>query len=165
PPAGGSELSGNPSLESGQQGWTGTYNPNSVLARVAPAGGSFNGGWALRVSGTASGAAGVANASPYWVPGPPGRATTAGQTYTGGAEVQASATGEKVSLRVREMASGGAVVGSRVVTVTLADTGWHQITAAYTAVQSGDSLRYALFSPGLATGKSFLADCLSLQTS
>ena len=163
PPAGGSELSQNPSLESGQQGWTGKYSANSVVARVAPPGGSFDGNWALRASGAAAGAAGVANASPFWVPGPPGIATTAGQTYTGGAVVQASAAGEKLSLRVRELSPGGAVVGSRVVTVTLADTGWHQLNAAYTAAQSGDSLRYALFSPSLGAGKSFLADCLTLQ--
>ena len=164
PPAGGSELSGNPSLESGQQGWTGKYDANSVLARVQPAGGSYDGSWALRASGTAAGAAGVSNAAPFWVPGPPGAATVVGQAYTGGAVVRASAAGEKVSLRVRELSPTGAVVGVRVATVTLADTGWHQISAAYTAAQNGDSLRYALFSSSLPAGQSFLADCLSLQT-
>lgn len=164
PPAGGSELSQNVSLETGLNGWTGKYNANSVIARVQPAGGSFDGSWALRASGSAAGAAGVSNAAPFWVPGPPGTATVAGQTYTGGAVVQASAVGQKVSLRVRELSPGGATIGTHVTTLTLADTGWHQIGSAYTAAQSGDQLRYALFSPSLTAGRSFLADCLSLQS-
>ena len=166
-PAGATELSGNVSLESSQSGWTGFYNANSVPYRVEPAGGSYDGLWALQValrSGT-SGVAGVTNANPLWVPGPPGAATTAGQMYTGSAFIKANTAGEKISLTVKEQTTSGTVVGSHVTTVTLSDTGWHQISSPYTAKGTGNTIRYLLFATNLAsTAQSFLADCLSLQT-
>src|SRR5689334_5336364 len=49
PPSGTTELSGNVSVEDGQTGWTGKYNSHSVVTRVQPAGGSYDGLWALQV--------------------------------------------------------------------------------------------------------------------
>jgi hypothetical protein len=166
-PAGVTELSGNVGLENSQSGWTVVYNGNSQLSRVEPAGGSYDGLWALRAglkAGT-SGAAGVKNGNPIWVPGPPGLATTAGQAYTGSAFVQASTVGEKVSLVVKETTTGGATVGSHTTSVTLTDTAWHGISSAYTAKATGNLIRYSLYAANLASSsQSFLADCLSLQT-
>jgi hypothetical protein len=166
-PAGATELSGNVSLEGNQSGWTGTYNANSVPYRMEPAGGSYDGLWALQValrSGT-SGIAGVTNANPLWVPGPPGAATTAGQVYIGSAFVIANTAGEKISLTVKEQTTSGTVVGSHVTSVTLSDTSWHQISSAYSAKGTGNTIRYLLFATNLAsTAQSFQADCLSLQT-
>ena len=164
-PAGTTELSGNLSLEANQTGWTGKYNSNSSVTRVQPAGGSYDGTWALKVAPVTSGAAGVNNASPIWVPGPPGLATTAGQVYTGTAFVQASTPGEQVSLVLRETTPSGTSVASRTTTVTLGDTGWHQVSAAYTATATGDLIRYTLRAGNFASpSQNFLADCLSLQT-
>ena len=164
-PAGTTELSGNLSLETSQTGWTGIYNSNSVPARVKPAGGSYDGSWALQVAPKNAGAAGVNNANPIWVPGAPGAATTAGHVYTGSAFVAASATGEKVTLVVRETTPQGTSVSSHATTVTLGDTGWHQITSAYTAKATGDLIRYSLYASNFASsGQHFLADCMSLQT-
>jgi Bacterial Ig domain len=164
PPAGSTELSGNLSLETAQSGWTGVYNSNTALARVQPPGGGYDGGWALRVSPKAGGAAGVNNANPLWVPGSPGLATAAGRTYTGSALVRADA-GRKITMLVRETTSAGTAVGSRSVTLTLPDTGWQRISGAYTAKASGNVLKYSLYGSNFASStQNFLADCLSLQS-
>ena len=135
------------------------------MTRAEPAGGSYDGLWALRVASKTSGAAGVNNVSPIWVPGPPGPATTAGQVYTGSAFVQASTPGEQVSLVLRETTPSGTIVASRTTTVTLGDTGWHQVSTAYTATATGDLIRYTLRAANFASpSQDFLADCLSLQT-
>jgi hypothetical protein len=166
-PAGAAELSGNLSLETSQTGWTGQYNSKSVLTRSEPPSGSYDGLLALRIglkSGT-SGAAGVNNAGPSWVPGSPGVATAAGSLYTASAFVAGSTAGEQVTLLVREATPSGSSVSSKSVAVTLSDTLWHQLTVSYTAKYSGDALRYSLFATNLASSaQSLLADCLSLQT-
>jgi acid phosphatase len=167
PATGTTELSGNLSLETSQTSWTGIYNGNSQPTRVAPAGGSYDGSWALQVAPKAgtSGTAGVNNANPFWVPGPPGIATAAGQMYTGSAFVAANTPGEKISLIVRETTTTGSGVGSHTTTVTLNDTSWHQITSAYTAKGTGNQIRYSLYASNFASSsQNFLADCLSLQT-
>jgi phosphatidylinositol-3-phosphatase len=165
PAAGTTELSGNLSLETNQTGWTGIYNANSKPTRVEPAGGSYDGSWALQVAPKAAGVAGVNNANPIWVPGAPGLATTAGQVYNGSAFVKANTPGEKISLLVRETTPSGTSVGSHTSTVTLSDTNWHQITSAYTAKGTGNLIRYSLYAANLASSsQDFLADCLSLQT-
>jgi hypothetical protein len=159
PPSGATELSGNVSVESSQTGWTGKYNSKSVSTRVEPAGGSYDGLWALQVapaSGT-SGIAGVSNANPMWVTN-----TAAGQVYEGSVFVNPSAAGEKVSLVVKETTSGGTSVGSHVTTITTA-SGWQQITSTYTAKNSGDYIRYSLYASNFSSSsQNFLADCLSL---
>jgi phosphatidylinositol-3-phosphatase len=164
-PAGAVELSGNLSLETNQAGWTGQYNSNSVVTRANPAGGSYDGSWALKVVPKTSGAAGVNNANPIWVPGPPGSATTSGQVYTGSAFVEASTPGEQVTLALRETTPSGTGVASRTTTVTLGDTGWHQVSVTYAATATGDLIRYTLRANNFAaSSQDFLADCLSLQT-
>ena len=157
PPAGDSELSGNVSVESGQTGWTGIYNSTSSVTRVMPSGGSY----AVEVAPTSgnSGTAGVNNANPVWVTN-----TTAGQTYTGSVFVNPSVIGEKITLVLRETTPGGAAVSSGKTTITAA-SGWQQITAAYTAENSGDYLRYSVYASNFASSsQNFLADCLSLWT-
>lgn len=164
-PPGATELSGNLSLETSQSGWTGVYNSNSVPTRVEPAGGSYDGSWALQLTPKAAGAAGVNNANPLWVPGAPGLATTAGQVYTGSAFVEASAPGETISLQIRETSPGGTTISSHVTTTTLGDTNWHQITSAYTAEKTGNLIHYSLYAANFAgSSQHFLADCMSLQT-
>jgi hypothetical protein len=165
PPAGTAELSGNLSLEASQSGWTGLYNANSVPTRIEPAGGSYDGAWALQVAPKKAGAAGLNNANPFWIPGAPGLAATAGRAYTGSAFVAASVPGEKISLLVREATTKGTSVASHTTTVTLSDTKWHQITSAYTAKGTGNVIRYSLYASNFTTsGQHFLADCMSLQT-
>lgn len=166
-PSGTTELSGNPSLETDQTGWTGVYSRNSAVSRAAPTGGSYDATWALRIAPKAgtSGAAGVNNAKPIWVPGAPGTSTTSGQAYTASAFVQTSTPGEHISLLVRETTPSGTSVGSHAMSVTANDSGWHQISSSYTAKQTGDVLRYSLYASSLASSsRYFFADCISLQT-
>lgn len=166
-PSGATELSGNVSVETNQNGWTGVYNADSSVTRIEPAGGSYDGSWALQIAPKKgdSGAAGVNNANPVWVPGPPGTTTTAGEAFTGSVFVSANTPGEQVTLLIRETTTSGTAVGSHTTTVTLSDTNWHQITSAYTAKNSGDMIRYFLYGSNFASsGQNFLADCLSLQT-
>src|SRR5215469_15474064 len=98
------EFSGNVSVERSQTGWTGTYNSSSSTTLVEPAGGSFDGSWALQVTpkAGASGTAGVNNANPRWIPGSPGMGAVADVSYTGSAFVRASVPGEQVTLNVRQ---------------------------------------------------------------
>ena len=160
PPSGDTELSSNVSVESAQTGWTGTYNSNSSVTRVQPTGGSYDGTWALQVAPKAAGAAGLSNAKPVWV-----TSTTAGQSYEGSVFVRASAAGQKLTLVLREENASGATVGSHTTTLTPSDTNWHQITTAYTALDSGDSLHYSVYDSNFAsTSQDFQADCLSLWT-
>ncbi|GEM_PF-2126715 len=159
PPPGATELSGNVSLESSQTGWTGKYNSNSVVSRVEAAGGSYDGLWALQVGiKSGSGQGGASNADPVWV-----SATTQGTTYTGSSFVRASVAGEKVSLTLTEDTPAGTKVGQYTASITLGDTGWHQLTASYTAEATGDVLHYALHAYLASTSRRFQADCLSLQ--
>jgi len=154
------------SLESGQDGWTGTYASGSAVTRIQPGGGSYDGSWALQIAPKSggSGTAGVNNVNPIWVPGPPGTSTTAGATYTGSAFVHASLAGETVSLLMRETTPSGSGVGYHTTTLTLPDTAWHQISSAYTAKNSGDLIRYSLYVSNFAnSSQNLLADCLSLQ--
>ena len=166
-PATMTQLSGNVSVETSQRGWTGLYNSHSAVSRVEPAGGSYDGRWALHISPKSgdSGTAGVTNAAPAWVPGSPGVSTTGGTPYTGSVFVKASVPGEQVELMIREMTTSGTGVSYHTASVTLRGTGWQQITVTYTAVHSGDALRYSLYVSNFATSTQyFLADCLSLQT-
>ena len=128
-------------------------------------GGSFDGSWALKVAPKAAGSAGANNASPVWVPGPPGTATTTGRTYTGTAQMKPGFAGEKLSLAVKETTKLGAAVGTRTTTVTTTDTTWRQLTTKYTALGSGNLIRYSVSSSNFTSAnQSFLADCLSLRT-
>jgi hypothetical protein len=66
---------------------------------------------------------------------------------------------------LRETTPSGNGIGYHTTTVTLGDTGWHQITSSYTAAGNGDLIRYSLYAANLASASQyFLADCLSLQT-
>jgi hypothetical protein len=112
----------------------------------------------------ASGTAGVNNANPRWIPGSPGTGTVAGVSYTGSAFVQPSVAGEQVTLLVRETTPSGSGVSYHLTTVTLPDTGWHQITSTDTAQNTGDAIHYSLYASNFASSAQFfLADCLSLQ--
>jgi hypothetical protein len=166
PAAGATELSGNLSLETNQTGWTVPYNTSTQLARVTPAGGSYDGHSALQIAPKPgkSGIAGVKNSSPVWVPGPPGLATTAGSSYTGSAVVRASTPGESVTLLVRETTASGTIITSHTTVATLGDTSWHQVTSLVTAKTTGNLMTYVLYATNLASSNQyFLADCLGLQ--
>ncbi len=159
-PSGMVQLSGNLSVESNLDGWTGIYNTNTVTTRVEPVGGSYDGLWALQVNPKASGAAGINNAKPIWE-----TSSVAGNAYTGSAEVRASTAGETISLLMRETTQSGKGVGYHTTTMTLNDTNWHQISSAYTAKNSGDNIRYMLYVSNFAnSAQYFQADCLSLLT-
>jgi hypothetical protein len=158
-PAGATELSGNVSVEGSQTGWTGIYNSNSTVTRTEPAGGSYDGLWALNVGiKSGSGQGGVNNASPLWV-----TSTSQGTAYTGSSFARASTAGQTVSLTLTEKSSGGATVGYRTTSLTLNDTNWHQLSVSYTAQQNGDALHYSVHGYLASTAQNFEADCLSLQ--
>jgi len=73
-------------------------------------------------------------------------------------------TGEQVELMIREMTTSGTGVSYHTASVTLRGTAAAD-HCDYTAVHSGDALRYSLYVSNFATSTQyFLADCLSLQT-
>jgi hypothetical protein len=155
PPPGPTEYVTNPSVESGSMtGWLGVYNSTSGVTDVQPAGGAYDGTWALKVTNTASstGAAGVQNAKPFWVTD-----TSAGTTYTGSAYVSGPA-GLVVSLMLRECTSSGSCSGYTTKTVTLPSSGWAKVVTPFTPAASGNQIRYYLFAKSLGAGQSFYAD-------
>lgn len=159
-PVGSREYSQNVSVESSQTGWTGSYSSSSVVTRVEPAGGSYDGLWALQIGITSgSGEVGASNAKPLWV-----SSTTQGTTYTGSSVVSANVTGEKVTLTLTEQTPTGTKVGFTSTSVSLKDTNWHQVSDSYTAAATGDVLHYALHASLASPAQDFLADCLSLQS-
>lgn len=159
--AGNTELSTNLSLETNQTGWTGTYNSTSLNTRVQVSGGSYDGNWAMQIGpkSTASGIAGLNNVAPYWVTN-----TVANRTYTGSAVVRSAVPSLPVTVLVRETTSSGAAVGYANKTITLPDSGWHSVSAAYRAKNAGDQIRYSLYAKFPSSGSSMLGDCLSLQS-
>lgn len=139
------QLSANVSLESNKTGWTGVYDSASTVTRVEPAGGSYDGKWALRITPKAgsSGAAGVNNSSPLWVPGTPG---------------------ETINLLVRETTPSGTSVGYHLTTATYTDKAWHLMTSKFKAKNTSDVMHYSLYASNFAgSSQNFLADCLSFQ--
>jgi hypothetical protein len=161
------ELSANVSLEANQSGWTGIYTTTSTVKRIQPAGGSYDGSWALQVApkSGSSGAAGVNNAAPAWVPGSPGRATVAGGRYTADVMVRAGVPGETLTVLVRETTPAAAGVGYASMSASEPDTAWHALSTTYTAKNAGDILHVSVYASNLASaGQYFQADCLSLQT-
>ncbi len=152
----------NPSLETDTTGW-GKYNTSSSVTRFQVPGGSYDGQWALKIAPTSGTTAGTnnGNGSPIWV-----SSSVAGKTYTGSAQVRAGTAGEQVRLAIVEY-SGSNVVGSYTSPVLpLNDiTSWHSISAAYTAQNSGDVIKYSLYvSNFTSTSQYFLADMLSLTS-
>jgi hypothetical protein len=150
----------NPSVENGNlTGWLGVYNAKSKVTDVQPAGGAFDGTWALRVtnSATAAQAVGVQNAKPFWVTN-----TTAGTTYTGSAYVSGPA-GTVINLMLRECTQAGSCSAYTQHSVTLG-SGWSQVVTPYTAANSGNQIRYYLYAKTIAAGGSFLADKFSVTS-
>ena len=155
----------NPSVERDLTGWSGRYTATSKIQRVAVAGGSQDGGWAVQVSNAAAkaAAAGLSNKKPMWVDGTT-TPTIAGTAYTAGAWVRGTA-GQQVRLRVAECAPGGVSCGAaHVDSVSLTDGSWTQLAEVVTATSSGGSLWVGVLSPSLAPGASFLADAFSLTS-
>jgi hypothetical protein len=133
------------------------YNAKSQVTDIQPAGGAYDGTWALRVANTATAAqaAGLQNAKPYWVTN-----TTAGTTYTGSAYVSGPA-GTVIILMLRECAADGTCGAYTTHSVTLGSSGWSQVVTAYTAANSGSQIRYYLYAKTIGAGQSFLADKFS----
>ncbi len=163
PPPPVTQYVGNQSLETNLTGWTGVYSSGSKNTRAA---GGYDGSYSLRsVNGTSvTNTTGVID-KPHWIDGSAGKATVAGRVYTGSGQVKADYAGEKISLFLRELNSAGTVMNDsahkNAITVTAAGTGWFNITDAYPAKASGDSISYYVYSTATA-GKGFNADLLSL---
>jgi hypothetical protein len=158
PPPGPTEYVTNPSVENGDMtGWFGVYNAKSQVTAVQPAGGAYDGTWALRITNTATAAqaAGLQNARPYWVTN-----TTAGTTYTGSAYVSGPA-GTVINLMLRECTSAGSCNTYAQKSVTLSAGAWSKVVTAYTAASSGNQIRYYLYAKTIGAGQSFYADKFS----
>ncbi|MDX6286841.1 MAG: hypothetical protein QOG53_2326 [Frankiales bacterium] len=157
PPPGPTEYVLNRSVENGDKtGWLGLYNAKSRVTAMQPAGGAYDGTWALQITNTntAAQSAGVANAQPFWVTN-----TTAGKPYTGSAWVSGPA-GTVVNLMLRECTSGGSCSSYKTKPVTLG-SGWTQVVTTFTPAASGNEIRFYLYASSIGAGQSFFADSFS----
>lgn len=157
-PTGPYEYVGNASLETDLTGWTGVYNSMSRNTRVA---GGYDGLYSLHSvnNSAATGTAGFID-KPHWL----NLASSSGVVYTATALVSADKTAEKFALYLRELNPAGVTVGSKTVTLTATSTAWVKITAAYTAVASGDTIAFYLSASNLPAHQGFRADLLSLTS-
>ena len=157
---------GNQSVETGLTGWTGLYSGTSKSTQVA---GGYDGNYSLRSINNSSvtGSNGFID-KPHWLDGTTGKTTVAGTIYTGSAWVKADAVGQKITIFLREFNSAGTAVNRAPynvgVTVTAQNTGWFNISEAYPAVNSGDSIGIYIYSPNSTAGAGFNADMMSLTS-
>ena len=157
------EFVGNKSLETDLVGWTGVYSANSQNTRVA---GGYDGAFSLRSfnKGSSSGAVGFIDKLPRWIDGTAGKATVTGKIYTGSVWIKPDVSGQKINLYLREMNAAGTTVSSKTVAVTTTSTNWVQISNAYTALGTGNSIGFYVYGSNIGAQKGFNADALSLAT-
>jgi uncharacterized repeat protein (TIGR01451 family) len=147
----------NQSVESTLTGWTGLWNSASKVTRITTDGLDGTASvHVVRTSGT--GAAGV-NSKP-----PPVTSTVAGTSYTASVWVKGKVSGETIFLVLKETTTSGAAVGSKSVSLTVRDTGWHQLTLVRPASRSGDQLTVSVYCSNLPAGGWFHADFMSLTS-
>ncbi|HSX36339.1 MAG TPA: alkaline phosphatase family protein [Patescibacteria group bacterium] len=164
--AGTTQWVGNQSVESGLTGWTGIYNSTSKSSQVA---GGYDGAYSLRSinSGTTTGSNGFID-KPHWLDGTAGKTTVAGTTYTASVWVKADAIGQKLTLFIRELNPAGAAMNvppyNVGTVVTAGTTSWFNLTEAYPAQGTGDSLSFYVSASNVAAGKGFNADLMSLTS-
>jgi hypothetical protein len=127
------------SVETTPGNFNGVFSPTSTAAWSTPS--AHTGTHALRYTSTATGAADTGECYRGYVIS----SLTAGVTYNAGVWVRSSVTGQKVKLYLRELTSAGGRVGATTSTVTVADTGWHQVTATRTASATGDVLKLCAY--------------------
>lgn len=158
------QYASNQSVEADLTGWHGTYNRTSAVADVQPAGGAYDGSWALQITNGAAGTApaGVSNAGPRWIDGTD-VVTRAGTPYTGTAWVNPAVSLTAV-LMLRECLPGGGSCTVARGSLSLPANRWSQVRAAITARATGDQIQYSLYVPALAAGTSILVDDLSLTS-
>lgn len=147
----------NQSVETDLTGWTGLWNSASKVTRVTTDG--FSGSAGVQVARTSgTGAAGV-NSKPK-----PVTSTVAATSYTASVWVKGKVAGQVIVLLLKETTPAGAAVGSKTVSVTVPDTGWHQLSLVYPAARSGDQLTVSVYCNNLPAAGWFRADLMSLTS-
>ncbi|HSX33742.1 MAG TPA: hypothetical protein VLF91_05405 [Candidatus Saccharimonadales bacterium] len=151
---------GNPGVETDMTGWAGVYGPipqSNITRDITVAHGGAASIKVLAPSGASNASLGF-NDNPRWV-----LSTVAGTVYSQSAWVKPTFVGQKLNLRVREW-RGSTLVTDKFVTLTAADTNWHQLNQTLTAGGTGNQLSFAVYASGFNAGQSFYADDFSLTT-
>jgi hypothetical protein len=148
----------NSTFEEGTGGWF--VGSGDDLSRVP---GGHGGAYAARVTQQHSGRATSAlNDRANTI-----ASTVAGKTYTASAWVRTTRPDVTVDLRVQEWpqwrsGSSNKSLGEAQKWVWLRDTGWHQLTVSYRAVESGTSLDLNVLGWQMERGSSFDVDDVTL---
>jgi hypothetical protein len=158
-PASAGEDVQNGTFETGTSGWVATPRDDgsapAALTRVA---GGHTGSYAARVSNTsATTTTTVLNDAPNTV-----ATTIAGQTYQATAWLRASQANTSLVLRLLEFDSNDVLAGSAQSAYEATDTAWHKITVDLVAARTGASIDVNALAWGLAPGRSFLVDDVSV---
>jgi hypothetical protein len=157
-------LTTNPSFESGFTGWQKSANAGwSQASGTSPPDGTY----ALKVSSNAG------NSSAYSVDddGNTVSSTQAGFAYTAQGyfkAVNAATSGKPVGLVVREWTTGGSLVSSKEVLVTINNSTYTSGSVTYTAQNTGDRIDVQFYRPtssGIVSTDAFWADAVSLTSS
>lgn len=149
----------NGTFETSTSGWLVTPKDDGsapvALARVS---GGHTGSYAARVSNTsAATATTVLNDSPNSV-----TSTTAGVTYRATAWLRASQANTSLVLRLLQFDASNALTASKQSSYWATDTLWHKLTLDLAATRAGASIDVNTLAWGLAPGKSFLVDDVSV---
>jgi len=148
------EMFSNNSVEPSATGYTGKFSVNDEVIWSTEA--AYDGTHSMRIANLASTAqaAGLTN-KPVTV-----TSTVAAHTYSGSVWIRSTQPNQKVSLRLQECSD--TCRSADMVTKTLADVAWHQISNSYVAQSDGSLLKYAVIAKGLAPGTWVYADVFSM---
>lgn len=146
----------NGTFETNMTGWV--VNPSGSAQALARVSSGHSGNYAAQVSNASNAAATtVLNDSPNSI-----TSTTAGVTYRATAWLRATQPNTSLVLRLLEFGNTGALATSKQSEYWATDTSWHQVTADLVAARTGSSIDLNALVWGLAPGKSFLVDDVSL---
>ncbi|MFB3903518.1 MAG: carbohydrate binding domain-containing protein [Acidobacteriota bacterium] len=140
----------NPSFESNLTGWESWQGALSRVAMLAP-----DGGYVVKVT-RSTGTSFTVDDNPASV-----SSTTAGQTYKGSAWVKAassSSVGKTVTLRMRELTTGGALVQEWASTGVVLSNNFQKLSVSATPQGNGNTLDIRISQTGAVSGDAFYAD-------
>jgi hypothetical protein len=153
------EWVGNPSVETDLTGWTGKYGANAKVTVTRDTAAAHSGTASIKVAGL-TGAKNLSsgfNDNPRWV-----LKTTAKTVYSQSVWVDPTFVGQQITMKLREW-KGNTLVLDKTVTLKATKVGWQQLSQTLTAINSNDSLSFAVYG-NMSAGQSFYADDLSLTS-
>lgn len=146
------------SVEATAGNFNGVYSPTSAATRSTAS--AHTGTHSLAYTSTATGRADTGEC----YKGLAVSSVTAGTAYRAAVWVRSSVAGQQIDLLLREVKPSGTGAGSTTGIVTVADTAWHQVSAARVAAATGDALKLCVYGTSAPVGIVLYLDDWSLTS-